>query len=255
MNDAQMGEHIECCMSAREKARRADLLRIVPRGRTSVLDVGARDGYFSRSLTQYFSEVTALDLETPLFDFPGVRTLAGDARNLQFPDEFFDCVFCAEVLEHIPGVERACAEIARVARHEIVIGVPFRQDTRVGRLTCRGCGKVNPPWGHVNSFTEGRLLDLFAGLRVISRSLVGRTKEVTNPISTLLLDLCGNPYGTYNQQEPCIYCGARLAAPRANRPAWSRACSGLAWRLNRAQRLVTRARPNWVHIVFAKNGN
>ena len=73
-----------------EKARTADLLRLLPRGRQSVLDIGARDGHFSRLLTEYFDEVTALDLEKPAFEFPQVRTVAGDITNLQFPDGAFD---------------------------------------------------------------------------------------------------------------------------------------------------------------------
>ena len=51
-----------------EDCRRAALLRLVPKGRTSVLDIGARDGYFSIRLTDYFAEVTALDLEKPPFE-------------------------------------------------------------------------------------------------------------------------------------------------------------------------------------------
>ena len=236
-----------------EESRRADLLRIVPRGRTSVLDVGARGGYFSKRLTEYFSSVTALDLEKPQFEFPGVTTIAGDARDLPFPDGSFDCVFCAEVLEHVPGVEQACREIIRVARHEIVIGIPYRQDIRVGRTTCRRCGKPNPPWGHINSFTESRILSLFPGLRVDTKSYVSSNGMVTNPVSTYLLDLCGNPNGAYNQLEPCMYCGAKLERPPAKRPVWSRACSSLASALNRAQRMFTSPWPNWVHLVFSKD--
>src|SRR5689334_16720178 len=61
-----------------ELARTADLIRLLPRGRTSVLDIGARDGYFSRLFTDYFDEVTALDLEIPKFSFPHVTNVAGD---------------------------------------------------------------------------------------------------------------------------------------------------------------------------------
>jgi ubiquinone/menaquinone biosynthesis C-methylase UbiE len=62
-------------------------------------------------------------LEKPTFEFPRVTTVAGDATKLQFPDELFDCVLCAEVLEHIPAVEKTCRELVRVARHELIIGV------------------------------------------------------------------------------------------------------------------------------------
>jgi SAM-dependent methyltransferase len=234
-----------------EKARTDDLLRSLPKGRRSVLDIGARDGHFSRLLTQYFPEVTALDLRKPAFAFPGVVTVAGDATNLNFPDRSFDCVFCAEVLEHIPNVQKACDEMIRVAKFEIVIGVPFRQDTRVGRTTCSACGKVNPPWGHVNSFDDRRLLDMFSALRVVSKSFVGSTNEVTNPLSTLLMDLAGNPWGSYDQDEPCIHCGSGLIAP-VERKFWQRACSAVASRINRLQSLFARPHGNWIHLVLAK---
>src|SRR6516162_3407999 len=105
--------------SEQEKARTADLLGVLPRGRATVLDVGARDGFFSKLLTEYFVSVTALDLEKPSFDYPGVVTVAGDVARLDFADDSFDCVVCTEVLEHVRDVKAACREIIRVARHEI----------------------------------------------------------------------------------------------------------------------------------------
>jgi SAM-dependent methyltransferase len=234
-----------------EQARTRDLLALLPRGRATVLDIGAREGYFSRLLTRHFDEVTALDLERPRFTIPGVRTVAGDVTRLAFADASFDCVFCAEVLEHVPDVEQACREIVRVARHEAVIGVPFEQDLRVGRTTCGSCGKVNPPYGHVNSFDEARLVDLFAGMRVTARSFVGRTREASNRVATALMDLGGNPWGTYDQDEPCIHCGAVLRPP-PDRTLPQRALSGLAARLERWQRLVTPPRSNWIHLALSK---
>lgn len=233
-----------------EKARTEDLLRIIPRGRRSVLDIGARDGHFSCLLTQYFAEVTALDLEPPAWRFPGVTTVAGDVTHLAFPDAAFDCVFCTEVLEHIAGLELACREIVRVARREIVIGVPFQQDIRLGRTTCLACGKTNPPWGHINSFTEQRLFSCFPALSVVSRSFVGLHKQATNAISARLMDWAGNPWGSYGQEEPCIHCGAILTPP-PQRSAGSRLCSAAAACLNRAQSAFTRPLPVWIHVLFA----
>src|SRR5688572_9620157 len=153
---------------AKEQARTADLLRVLPKNRRTVLDIGARDGHFSRLLTHHFAEVTALDLVKPEFDIPGVSNVAGDVTWLEFPDNTFDVVFCAEVLEHIADLAQACREIARVARHEIVIGVPYRQELRMGRSTCAACGKITPAWGHVNSFDDARLRQLFPRMRVVS---------------------------------------------------------------------------------------
>jgi len=111
--------------SPAEIARTRDLLAIVPKNLSSVLDVGARDGHFSRLLTEHFESVTALDLTMPQLDFDRVRPVQGDVTKLQFPDDNFDVAFCAEVLEHVPALQKACSEIERVARHAVMIGVPF----------------------------------------------------------------------------------------------------------------------------------
>jgi SAM-dependent methyltransferase len=234
--------------SASEQERTADLLQLIPKNRRSVLDIGARDGHFSKILTDFFSEVVALDLKKPEFDYPGVRTVAGDATRLQFADNSFDCVFCAEVLEHLPDVEEACREIARVVRYEAIIGVPYRQDTRLGRTTCRNCGKICPPWGHVNRFDERKLAALFPGFRIDRRSYVGRWSTATNPLSTALMDLAGNPWGSYDQEEACIHCGSQLAPPPAERSAYQRAASAAAHYLTRMQQAFTPAQAKWIHL-------
>lgn len=238
--------------SQSEQQRTKSLLDLLPADGRSVLDIGARDGYFSVLLTRYFPEVTALDLERPAFEHPGVITVKGDVTKLQFPDSSFDCVFCAEVLEHIHDLQAACDEIVRVARRYIVIGVPFRQDIRLGRTTCNVCGYINPPWGHVNSFTEEKLQKLFASVRLAKRSFVGSSRAVTSALSMLLMDYAGNPWGTYVQYEPCGKCGATMKPPVRRRPS-QRVSGAIALRLNRIQTRLTRPHGDWIHSVFVKD--
>ncbi len=234
-----------------ERARTADLVRIVPKNRRSVLDVGARDGFFSALLGEYFAEVTALDLRMPQFDIPGVVKAQGDVTHLEFPDDAFDAVFCAEVLEHVPQLEQACHEIARVTRHEAVIGVPYRQDIRSNRTTCRSCGRVSPGWGHVNSFNETKLQRLFDPLKPVSISFIGSSNDCTNALSVALMDFAGNPWGTYDQEEPCIHCGAKLTPP-GKRSFTQRLVSAAAHELNMVQSKLSRPHANWIHVVFRK---
>ena len=237
-----------------EQARIRDLLRIVPKNRSSVLDVGTRDGYISKKLTKHFSKVTALDLVRPEFEFKNVTTVPGDVTHLAFAHSSFDVVLCAEVLEHIPTAHllKACQEIGRVAKYEVVIGVPYRQDLRIGRTTCLSCGKVNPPWGHVNCFDEKRLKHLFEGMNPIVTSFVGERRERTNDISTFLMDLAGNPWGTYDQGKGCIYCGETLI-PSPERTIPQRTFSALSHYLNLIQRPFGITTPKWIHIVFKKS--
>ncbi|MFT4103558.1 MAG: class I SAM-dependent methyltransferase [Burkholderiaceae bacterium] len=220
------------------------------------MDIGARDGHFSVLMAERIAQIVALDLTPPRIAHPGVCCVAGNATALPFPDRQFDVVFCAEVLEHIPepALQTACREISRVSAKHVLIGVPNEQDIRVGRCTCPSCGKPSPPWGHVNSFDLQRLRDLFPELEIESESYVGERREATNDLSTWLMDLAGNPYGTYGQDEPCMHCGQPLKASAARSVA-QRASTKLAFAVRRATERFAKTRGNWVHVLFRKHTN
>lgn len=235
----------------RERQRTQSLLNMLTPGE-SVLEIGARDGHFSRLLTQYFSEVTALDLAKPPFTLDRVTPVAGDVRKLAFPDRSFDCVFCTEVLEHVDDLEQAAHELARVARTHLIIGVPYKQDLRWGRTTCRQCRYINPAWGHLHCFDKQRLISLFPEFEPKHCEFVWLTKGSTNWLSTALLDFSGNPWGEYNDEDRCLNCGAVLSSPPVTRTLFRRACSGLAAMVNTLQEEFQKASPFWIHIAFAR---
>lgn len=237
--------------SDRERARVGDLMALLPSGLSNVLDVGARDGFISRMLADRGARVTALDLECPRIEHEGVHCVQGDATALGLPDEAFDLVFCAEVIEHIPDLAGACRELSRVSNRYLLIGVPYRQDLRVGRCTCRACGKRSPPWGHINRFDEPRLAELFPDCRVLKKSFVGIADKGTNALSCALMDLAGNPYGTYEQDEPCVHCGAAFTPPPP-RHLGQRLLTRAAVILRRATTAFETTHPNWIHLLLEK---
>ena len=236
-----------------EIQRTDDLLRLMPAVGASALDVGARDGHFSVLLAERFDRVTALDLTLPSISHPKVECVQGDATRLAYPDASFDFVFCAEVLEHIPAelLGTVCGELQRVCKGQLLIGVPYRQDTRVGRTTCRSCGGKNPPWAHLNSFDDARLGALFAGSTLRGKSFVGQSTERTNALSCWLMDLAGNPFGTYAQEEPCIHCDRPLVAPPP-RSFQRKVLTKLAFWARKPTTLFSRPRPNWIHLLLAR---
>jgi hypothetical protein len=240
--------------SDRERARASDMMALVPEAGTAALDIGARDGFFSSLLAERYAQVVALDLERPAIAHARITCVQGDATALQFPDGAFDLVFCAEVLEHIPtpGLERACRELARVASVDLVIGVPYRQDIRLGRTTCRRCGKVSPPWGHVNRFDEHSLPRLFPSFTPVATSFVGTTRAHTNALSASLMDYAGNPFGSYAQLEACVHCGAAVQPP-AQRNMAQRLATRTAHLLTRTQQTLVRPHANWLHMRLRKN--
>lgn len=237
-----------------DNSRAEDIIRLIPNSKfVSALDVGAQDGHFSRILAEKCEIVVALDLEKPTIDIQDIKCVKGDVTHLQYEDDCFDLVFCTEVLEHIPKhlTERACAELSRVSKNYLLIGVPYKQDVRVGRTTCASCGKKNPPWGHVNTFDEKRIKNLFDRFNIEKISFVGETTNATNSISTFLLDLAGNPYGIYNQEEPCIHCGNVLQKP-TGRNIIQRLLSRCAYSICKMQKPFIKPHPIWMHILFKK---
>jgi methyltransferase family protein len=248
-----MSDFIAYQSGFREHERIRKLVDLVPKGGKSLLDAGARDGSLSILLADHFEAITALDQNKPSVSHAKVVSVQGDITSLEFSDRSFDCVMCAEVLEHVPPelLVRACSELQRVAAQYLVIGVPYKQDLRVSRTTCYTCGKKNPPWGHVNVFDEDRLRDLFPGMDAQEIMYVGRTTAATNVVSTLLMDIAGNPYGTYSQEECCVHCGAQLQSPPA-RNFFQKVCTKIAAVLNQIQERLRRPQPNWVHVLFRK---
>ncbi len=238
----------------RETERIANLLALVPRRIESALDIGARDGFISKLLAKRLPRVTALDLEVPLIDDDRIVCIKGDLRALDLPHASADLVVCSEVLEHIAPehLATACSELSRVSRRYVLVGVPFKQDTRVGRTTCAACGRVNPPWGHVNRFDEFGLRSLFPSCEVARTSFVGVADPGTNALACRLMDLAGNPYGTYAQDEPCIHCGAALVAPGEKRTLRQRLLARAAVYAKGIQRPFIRSHANWIHVLFER---
>jgi SAM-dependent methyltransferase len=156
----------------------ARLRDIVGPVKGTVIDVGIGEGLCLERLLASAGAAGALDPAATIvgieyrFDkaavasrLDGVDVSVGDAGMLPFPDGAADLVTCIEVLEHLPTVERAVAELARVCGDRCIVSVPYEPWFRLGNL---GRGKNVSRLGndpeHLHAFTPGRLR------RVLERS-------------------------------------------------------------------------------------
>ena len=87
-----------------------------------VLDVGCGLGEIGeRCQRELGAHVAAIDISPRMVELARARGLdaqVGDAERLPFNDNSFDCVFAGWVLYHVPDLERAVAECARVLTPE-----------------------------------------------------------------------------------------------------------------------------------------
>ena len=95
----------------------------------SVIDVGCGTGYFTRRLARTGLLATGIDSDTTAIHYAETQTaageqyLVGDARALPFPDAHFDYGVAITSLCFIPDQARALAELARVTRKGIALGL------------------------------------------------------------------------------------------------------------------------------------
>jgi SAM-dependent methyltransferase len=89
---------------------------------------------------------------------PGLGAAVGDIGLLPFPDASIDTVVCQEVLEHLPTVQPAVEELARITKGRCIVTVPHEPFFRFGNLAR---GKNVARWGndveHLQRFTPRRL--------------------------------------------------------------------------------------------------
>jgi SAM-dependent methyltransferase len=112
----------------------------------SLLDVGCGTGYFARRFAQDAGLcVTGLDPDRDGLDYarahggPNEVYIAGDARDLPFPDASFEFVVSVTALCFIQDQRRVLQEITRVARKRFVLGL-LNRHSMLYRQKGRGGG-------------------------------------------------------------------------------------------------------------------
>lgn len=108
--------------------QREEFLRVLqPRSGERVLDVGAGPGFLAAAIGSAVGpsgSVSGVDISQPLLGAarnhcaaqPWIEFHQADATDLPFPDASFDAVISTQVLEYVPGVDAALAEMRRVLR-------------------------------------------------------------------------------------------------------------------------------------------
>lgn len=89
--------------------------------------------------------------------------MRADITRLPFPDDYFDCVICSEVLEHIPEHEAALTELVRILKPNanLVVSVPRYFSERICWLISSAYSRDEG--GHIRIYKKKKLQKMLAG--------------------------------------------------------------------------------------------
>jgi SAM-dependent methyltransferase len=110
---------------------------------STLLDAGCGTGWFSRRFAQAGGQVTGLDRDPSMLAYArsrgrGVDYLEGDMLALPLPDKSFDLVTAVTSLCFVRDEARALAEMLRVAKRQVLLGLLHRPSLLYRRKHGRG---------------------------------------------------------------------------------------------------------------------
>lgn len=131
-----------------------------------VLDLGCHSGTFTKQiLTKIGSQdIYGVDISSSAIALakkriPHGKFITGDAEQLPFEGNFFDAVFCLEMMEHVDHPILVISEIKRVAKKGAKIYILIPSDNKLFKIIWFLWTLYYPVWrhAHVQSFSRDSL--------------------------------------------------------------------------------------------------
>jgi SAM-dependent methyltransferase len=154
-----------------------DLERLRIRPGDTLLDAGCGEGRHCFGALERGARVIGLDLDWSSLRAAvgGLRSrgeelgrlgamLQGDAFALPFPDECFDKVICAEVMEHVHDFRGAARELARVTKPGGRLAITIPTATSEKLYLRLGDDYFESPGGHIRIFSPRQLAEGLASV-------------------------------------------------------------------------------------------
>lgn len=127
-----------------------------------ILEVGYGTGAFLPTLADLSHRVFGIDIHEyhntiknmiTHYGLSNVELFKCDVRNLEFDNNFFDCIVCVSVLEHILNFDKAINEILRVLKPNgyTIIGLPVENSFTFFIQSVFG---VNAKTFHVSNYQD-----------------------------------------------------------------------------------------------------
>jgi len=159
-----------------------------------VLEVGCGDGSFTRSLAEYSSRVTAVDISASQIEqnarlYPEICFVQHDvAQPFSFANDSFKVIWCSEVLEHLFDPGFALREMQRVLAPggKLLVTVPYHgvfKDILIALF--KWDEHFSPTNPHIRFFTRKTLSQLAASVGFVE--IETRTCGMNQPLRDLFV--------------------------------------------------------------------
>lgn len=157
-----------------------ELLSLIEPVLGAVLDVGCHGGTFTQKILEKIGskEIYGVDISASAVKLASNRLPFGkfqvvDAHQLPFKDNFFDAVFCLEMLEHVDDPIKVLQEIKRVIKKDQRIYLMIPTESKLFKIIWALWTLYYPVWkhAHVQDFYNGGLDRLIKeiGLKIINK--------------------------------------------------------------------------------------
>lgn len=138
LTEQEYSEYYACAAQARLTARPTDLNRaglefiLSNIAGENCLDAGYDRGYLAKRLAAAGHTVYGLDIGMPenYSATDGYTFIQGSIEEIPFPDEYFDTVISAHVLERVCDLGKSLSELLRVAKERLLIVLPRQREYR-----------------------------------------------------------------------------------------------------------------------------
>lgn len=153
-------------------------IELVPKGTATLADIGCGNGIFALLLQSQRPEIdsTSVDRSETAVKRVKTKSKVGDINALPFEDKTFDCVTCFQVLEHIPYpvYDTVLNELARIAKKNVIISVPYQEKTEDDITKCPACHATFNIELHLRNYFDKDIQELFSkfGYKCVKQQLI-----------------------------------------------------------------------------------
>ena len=232
------------------------LIDFWPPGVSSALDVGCGDGKLTRVLAAETGiQIIGFDSSAEALSRISLPSIQGDAANMPFENASFDLVFSTDTLEHVPDEthDQVWAELFRVARNQVLVAVPFREELLDATAKCPSCSNTYHVNWHQRSYD---FADIYSktppGWHVQTTVISGESWPDILPTETRLRRTILDQWSGWGKAV-CPHCGAPGCDPNpsARIPSLTAAALGQQIYASLVERRVWRSHTE-ILVVFGR---